>query len=88
MRHVAIFGDDLESFDCFCVADDVVQEDGSVFLYPANGVSLAHASRSISRTREVRSQVQQMLLRVLEHHSGRMRGLQSPFWYSCNSVDL
>ena len=34
MRHVAIFSDDLETFDCFGVADYVVEEDWAVFLDP------------------------------------------------------
>lgn len=34
MRHIAIFGYDLEAVDCFGVADDVVKEDWSVFLDP------------------------------------------------------
>lgn len=34
MGHVAIFGNDLETFDGFDVADYVVQVDGAVFLHP------------------------------------------------------
>jgi len=34
--HVPIFGDDLEPFDRLDVADYVVEEDRSVFFYPAS----------------------------------------------------
>ena len=34
MRHIAIFGDDLEALDCLSVADYVVKIDRSVFLNP------------------------------------------------------
>lgn len=34
MRHVAIFSNDLEALDGFGVADDIVEKDWSVFLYP------------------------------------------------------
>ena len=34
MRHVSIFGDDLETGNGFCVAHDVVEVDGAVFLDP------------------------------------------------------
>ena len=37
MRHVAIFGDDFETFDCFGVADYIVEVDGSIFFYPVRG---------------------------------------------------
>jgi hypothetical protein len=35
MRHVAIFRDDLEALDGFCVADDIVEVDGTVFFDPS-----------------------------------------------------
>jgi len=35
MGHVAVAGDDLEALDGLCVADNVVEEDGPVLLYPA-----------------------------------------------------
>jgi len=34
MWHIAIFGDDLEALDCFCVADDIIEVDGAVLFYP------------------------------------------------------
>ena len=78
MRHVAIFGDDLEAFDGLCVSDDIVQEDWSVFLYPADGVSFALGEKSVFSTREVHSQEQQKLPDVLEHRSELMKDLQTP----------
>jgi hypothetical protein len=36
--HVAIAGDDLEALDCLIVANDIVEEDGAVFLYPARSL--------------------------------------------------
>jgi hypothetical protein len=32
--HVAILGNDLEALDGFGIADDVVEVDGTIFLYP------------------------------------------------------
>jgi len=34
MGHVAIFGDDLEALNGFGIANDIVEVDGTVFLYP------------------------------------------------------
>lgn len=34
MRHIAIFGDDLEALNCLCIADDIVKENGAVLLNP------------------------------------------------------
>ena len=34
MRHIAIFGDNLEAFDRFGVTDYVVEVDGAVFFDP------------------------------------------------------
>jgi hypothetical protein len=79
VRHVAIFGDDLEAFNGLCVSDDIVQEDWSVFLYPADGVSLTRAKKSVIRTMEARSQEQQKLPDVLERRSELMKGLQTPW---------
>lgn len=36
MGHVALFCDDLESLDRFCVADHIVEEDWSVLFYPVD----------------------------------------------------
>ena len=88
MRHVAIFGDDLEAFNGLCVSDDIVQEDWSVFLYPADGVSFAHAKESVSRTMEAHSLGQQKLPDVLEHRSELMKGLRSPLRDVCMCDDV
>lgn len=40
MGHVAVFGYYFEALDGFFVADDVVEEDGAVFLDPGGSVSL------------------------------------------------
>jgi len=74
--HVAIFCNDFESLDGLCVSDDIVQEDRSVFLYPANGVSSAHAKERAVRTREAHSQGQQKLLDVPVHRSELMKDRQ------------
>ena len=34
MWHVTVFGNDLEAFNGFSVADDIIEVDGTVFLYP------------------------------------------------------
>jgi len=34
MRHVAIFGDDLEALNGFGIADDIIEVDRTIFLYP------------------------------------------------------
>jgi len=34
MGHVAIFCDDLEALNGFGIADDIIEVDGTVFLYP------------------------------------------------------
>jgi hypothetical protein len=78
VRHVSIFCDDLEAFNGLCVSDDIVKEDGSVFLDPAVGVSFGRAKKRVFRTRGVRSQEQQRLLGVLERRSELMKGLRSP----------
>lgn len=39
MGHVAVFGYYFEALDGFFVADDVVEEDGAVFLDPGGSVS-------------------------------------------------
>lgn len=35
MRHVAIFRNDLQALNSFCVADDIVEVDGTVFFDPS-----------------------------------------------------
>ena len=34
MGHISVFGDDLQAFDCFDVADYVVEVDGAVLFDP------------------------------------------------------
>jgi hypothetical protein len=34
MRHVAIFGDNLQTLDRFCVSDDIIEENGAVLFDP------------------------------------------------------
>lgn len=34
MGEVTVAGDDFEAGNCFCVADDVVEDYGAVFFYP------------------------------------------------------
>jgi hypothetical protein len=38
VREVAIFGDYFQASDGFGVADDVVEVDWAIFLYPMRGV--------------------------------------------------
>jgi hypothetical protein len=78
VRHVSIFCNDLEAFNGLCVSDDIVQEDGSVFLDPVDGVSCGLAKKSVFATMGARSQEQQRLLGVLERRSELMKGLRSP----------
>jgi hypothetical protein len=42
MWHIAIFGYDLEALDCLCVADDIIEENGTVFLDPGKPLLLHH----------------------------------------------
>ena len=34
MRHVAIFGDDLEAFDCFSISNDIIEVYWTILLDP------------------------------------------------------
>ena len=58
--HVTIFGDDLESLDCLCVADYVVEVDWSVFLNPVEW----SLSRAATRGGEVYTMAYRMWHRL------------------------
>jgi hypothetical protein len=39
VRHVAIFGDDLEALNRFGIADNIVKVNGTIFFYPLMHIS-------------------------------------------------
>lgn len=44
MRHIAIFGDDLEALHRLGIADYVIEENWSILLHPGNELTDRHAS--------------------------------------------
>jgi len=56
VRHVAIFRDDLEPLNGFCVADNIVKVDGAVFLDPVKAerqtLKIVEWARRINDNRE------------------------------------
>lgn len=56
MRHVAIFGDNLETFDRFGVADYIVEEDWAILLHPEN-ISNVNSSEKRRTTMAAHSRV-------------------------------
>ena len=54
MGHISIFGNNLQSFNSFGVAYDIVEENGSIFLNPKS-VSLLLIEGEVFRTMAVRN---------------------------------
>ena len=54
VRHVAIFGDDFEAFDCLNVADYIVEVDGAVFFDPGEIVACGSSAIGVGFEAPVR----------------------------------